>query len=143
MHVGDLAVGGHAGLQRDVRTPLAHRGHERPVQRHRLVGEKSSLDRNAGGAQGRGAPACDERVRIRNGRHHTAHTGGLDERRARWGASVMIARLERDVERRAARAGPGRLEGFDLRMRPTGARVKALADDLAVAHHHRADHRIG
>ena len=55
---------------------------------------------------------------------------------------MVGAGLERDVERRAARALAGRLERGDLRVRAAGALVPALAHDLAVADEHGADDRI-
>ena len=51
----------------------------------------------------------------------------------------MRARLERDEERRPARTVTRRRQRRDLGVRRASPRVPALADDLAVAHEHRAD----
>ena len=57
--------------------------------------------------------------------------------------AVVRARLERDVERRAARALAGRLERDDLGVRAAVPLVPALADDLAVADDDGADDGFG
>jgi hypothetical protein len=55
----------------------------------------------------------------------------------------MAAGLERDVERRAARVLGAGVEGGPLGVRLAMGGVEALADHLAVAHHDRADERVG
>ncbi len=54
----------------------------------------------------------------------------------------MRAGLHRHVERRALRAGAGRLERDDLRVRPALALVPALSHHLAVTNDDGADDRI-
>ena len=55
----------------------------------------------------------------------------------------MTARLEGDVERRAACGLAGGGQGVDLGVRSAVAVVPALADAGAVAHDHGADERVG
>jgi len=57
-------------------------------------------------------------------------------------AAVMDARLERHVERRAARAGARLREGVDFGVRFAGRVVVALSDDAIVRDDDRADHGI-
>ena len=54
----------------------------------------------------------------------------------------MRARLERDVERRAAGTVPGSRERVHFRVSLALALVPAFADDLAAAHENRADDRV-
>ena len=55
----------------------------------------------------------------------------------------MRARLQRDVERGAARRRAGAAQRLDLRMRPAAGLRPAAADDDAVLDDHRTDGRIG
>ena len=55
---------------------------------------------------------------------------------------IVRARLERHVERRAARAIAGRAQRVDFGVRVAVARVKSFADDLAVGNDDGADHRV-
>src|SRR5262249_31287682 len=67
---------------------------------------------------------------------------GFDDRiRARSGAAVMHARLERHVHRRAASVIDAK-QRLDLGMRLARALMPPLRDGLAVADDHRSDHRI-
>lgn len=52
---------------------------------------------------------------------------------------MMAARLQGDVGGGAACGCPGGIDRDDLGMRLAGATVKALANNLAVAHEHAAD----
>ena len=66
----------------------------------------------------------------------------VDRVDAWWCASRVRAGLQRGVQRRAASAVPRLAEGDDLRVRLAGRAMEPVADDLAVAHDHRADHGI-
>ena len=75
----------------------------------------------------------------------TRYPGGQKRIDARSRRPVMRARLESDIDRRAACARPRRLQCDDLGMRAPLALVPPLGDDLAVGHDHRPDDgvRIG
>ena len=79
-------------------------------------------------ASGFGSRRADDDAR------DAAAIDGVDARRR---SAVMGARLERDVERRAAGALARRLERDDLGVRAARPLVPALADDLAVARRRR------
>ncbi len=69
---------------------------------------------------------------------------GLGQRdHAGSGAAVVRAGFERGVDGGAAGPVPGLAQGLDLGVRTAGRLGGALADDLAVAHHDRADPRVG
>jgi hypothetical protein len=55
---------------------------------------------------------------------------------------VVAARLERDVERGAARVGAAGGQRLALGVQLAVGGVEALADDLAVLDHHGADQRV-
>ena len=63
--------------------------------------------------------------------------------RARAGASRVIARLQRDVHRRAACFFAGGFQRDDFRVIALFVLVKTFADDLAFANEDAADHGIG
>src|SRR5690606_26052774 len=75
--------------------------------------------------------------------HHPRHAGADQRLGAGTGASVMAAGLQGDVGGSAPRPFAGLAQGVDLGVRLAGALVPAFADDLAVAHDHAADTRIG
>ena len=77
------------------------------------------------------------------GDHDAADAGLGDARRARAGAAGVGARLERAVQRRAARPRAGLVERKHLGVRPAGPLVRAPADDHAlVVDDDGADHRV-
>ena len=61
---------------------------------------------------------------------------------ARRGPAEMAARLERHVERGAARRRTRLGEREHLGVRPAGAAMEPPADDPAVSHHDRSDRRV-
>src|SRR5262245_39629745 len=68
----------------------------------------------------------------------------MDALDARTGAAHMTARLERAVQSAAPRAWARTVECQHLRVRPPGAKMRALADDNVVGvHDHSTDDRIG
>ena len=66
-----------------------------------------------------------------------------DDRFGAWtGAAGVIARFERDVERRALRFCSGGFERDDFRVIALLVLMKSLTDDFAVAHNDATDRRI-
>ena len=74
-------------------------------------------DVDAGGAQASRTVAADVRVRIARADDDAAHAGGDHRIGARRRAAVMGARLERHVERRAARPRAGIAQRLGLAVR--------------------------
>ena len=93
-------------------------------------------------------PSLSQRRRLIGIRHcgnDAANPGSQDGVDARWRAPVMIAGLERHIQRAAARIAPmlARLrQRVDLGMRLTGAQMKAFADHRTVLYDNTADARI-
>ena len=114
------------------------------LSRARLLGADADLDRDAGRAQPRMALPRHFRIGILE-RGDDARDAGRDDRvRARRRLAVMRTRLERDVERRAARRAAGAHERLGLRMRPAaGLRPAPPDDDRRPSTDDRADRRIG
>ena len=79
------------------------------------------------------------------GGDHDAREAGLEDRlRAGRRAAGVAARLQRDVQRRAAQVGAaGGRDRRALGVRLAQRGVEALAQHAAVAHDHRADERVG
>ena len=108
VEVGDLAVERHGGLQRDVRSALAHRGQENAVLALRVRGRHARDDLDSRALELGEAPPRDEGVRIPDGHDH-ARDARRSDRGDAWGRPpLMGARFERHVERPAARSRPGR-----------------------------------
>ena len=104
--------------------------------------ELRDLDLDPRLAQTGEAAAVDLRIRVADRSHH-ARDAGLDDRvGARRRAAEMRARLERDVQRRAARPLARLLERRNLGVRRAVSGVPPFADDLAPAHQHRPDQRM-
>jgi hypothetical protein len=83
------------------------------------------------------------RCRIIREHHHPPHARCDQRVGARRRPPVVRARLERDVDRRVARALLRDLQRHRLGVRPAGRHVPAFGDDRAVARDHAADERIG
>ena len=133
---GHPPVEGDGRLVRDERPRRARPRCARPRSgRARAISSSplGELDLDARRAQPLEPRPSVSRVRVAGGGHDARDPGRDDRVRARRRAPVVRARLERDVERRAARALAGRLERDDLGVRAALALVPALADDLAVA----------
>ena len=111
------------------------------VEPFRLVFEKPRFNVDSCLPKLRESASIDDIVWI--GRSdHDALDARLDDRvRARSGAAVVHARLERNVHRRVARI-IALEERLDLRMRLTRALMPPLGNDLAVADNDASNHRI-
>jgi hypothetical protein len=101
------------------------------------------IDRDAGGAQPRVALPGHFRIGILDRRHHARNAGGDDGVGAGRRFAEMRARLQRHIERGAARGLAGALQRLGLGMRPAAGLGPAAADDDAVLDHDRADGGIG
>ena len=100
------------------------------------------LDVDAGGDEPLDAASVDDRVRVERADDDACDTRLDDRVRARRRPPVVRARLERDVERRAAGPVARLLERDRLGVLHARELVPALADGLAVADEHRADERM-
>ena len=109
----------------------------------RLVSGKTDIDRDPGGAKFGMALPGDIRIGILDRRHHARDPGGDDGIRTGRRLADMRARLQRHIERGAARGLPGTPERLGLGMGPAACLRPATADNDAVPDHHRADGRIG
>src|SRR4029077_3761585 len=143
VQVGDLAIEGHPPLERRARPSLAHRGEEHPILAlgFPAAGADDALDTR--GAELGEAAARDERIGIADRCDHAHDTSLNDRGGAGRCPSLMRARLERHIERGAARAGAGCPQGLDLGVGPAGAGVESFADDVTAGRDdHRADQRV-
>ena len=86
--------------------------------------------------------AARNAARIANGGHDARDARGDDGVGTRRRLAVVRARLERDVQRRAARAATSRAQRIDLGVRLAESRVKPLADDLTAGNDDGADHWV-
>src|ERR1700733_11044870 len=84
------------------------------------------------------APAA-LRIGIFQRRYDARNAGGNDGVGTRRRAAKMRARLERDVERRAARERTGAAQRLDFGVRTTGGDAPAAADNHAGLDDHRSD----
>ena len=138
-----LAVGRHRELEQHLRPAFAHAADVAGVGARRRLGAEPDLDRDAAARAAGRAPARDLRIGILQRRHHARDAGADDGVGAGRRLAVMRARLERHVERGAARGLAGALERLGLGMRPAAGLRPAAAEDDAVLDDHRADRRIG
>ena len=102
-----------------------------------------TLDGEAAVAELGDALPGDLAVGIGQRHDHAGDAGFGDRDRARRGAPLVRARLEGGVDGGAAGAVAGGPQRLDLGVGATGRLGRALADDLAVAHHDGADPRVG
>ena len=86
---------------------------------------------------------CHFRIGILDRRHHARNAGGDDGIDAGRRLAEMRARLQRHIERGAARGLACTPQRLGLGMRPAAGLRPAAADDDAILHHDRADGRIG
>ena len=101
-----------------------------------------SGDLDAGRAERRGSTAAHPRVRVGDGDHDPPDARGEDGLDARLRSAVMVAGLERDVERRPASPRTGFGQGQDLGVRFPRTPVIPLPDHGARLDHERTDDRI-
>ena len=141
---GDLAVEGEGGFQGDQRLARAHEVDEGLVQlfgfRGEFVGDGYG---DAGRAQGSETLAGDERVGILHGGDYFGDAGGDDRFGAGGGAALVRAGFEIEVERRAAGLVARLFQRVDFCVLYAGVGVEAASYNLAIAHDHGADHRVG
>ena len=122
----------------------AHRGEKRLIQPNRRIVLHADVDLDAVRAQRREAAPVHQRKRIFHRGDDASNAGGDDALGAGSGPPGVRARLERAVQRRAASVRARLVERVDLRVRPAGEFVRALADhDAFVRDHARADDRVG
>ena len=121
---------------RDLRPHLGtapfHARHETGIERPRLGFEnarrRTAMPASASAAR-RPRPPSDSDRTARE--HHAAYARALQCLRARRRAALMAAGLQRHVGRGARRPGTRLRQRDRLGMRPAGALVPALADQLA------------
>src|SRR5581483_2658195 len=104
---------------------------------------EADIDGNAGGTKLRKALPCDLRIGIPDRSHHAGNSRGNDGVGTGRRLAEMRARLERDIERGAARGVTGAVERLRLGMRAPARLGPAAADNDAVLHHDCAHGRIG
>src|SRR6185503_13945848 len=128
----DSPVEARRRLDDDEGTPFPHRREERLVEAERGLAFEAFVHLDAVRAECGKPAAAHERKRIPHRRDHPPDAGRDDALGAGTGASRVRTRLERAVQRRAARALAGLLQRVHLRMRFARALVRAVADDDAV-----------
>ncbi len=133
VRTSDETIGRHGGLQNHERTPARHPGEERRVLESCLVAAEIELDLRAVRPKKLDAAPGYFRVGILNRRDHAGDARGDDPFDARSGSAGMRARLERAVQRGAARAIARHVERGDLGVRPARGQMRALTDHDAVA----------
>ena len=139
------AVEARRDLEPHPRQAARHARDEADVELARLALQQPDATVDAGGAQPRRA-VRGRRIRIGHRRHDARDAGGEDRVDAGRRPAVVVAGLERHVQRaprgswpraRASASASASAWAF------AGARVPALADHGAVANDHAADARIG
>ncbi len=109
-----------------------------------FVGQQSDLAKDSSRFQFVDAAAVDQRERIFHGDHDPSDAG--DDQRLRAGRrfALVAAWFERDIYGRAPkRSLVDLLQRDNLGVWAAKLLVPTLADDLAVADDHAADHRVG
>ena len=137
-----LAVGRDRKLEHDVRAAVAHAPDVAGMIAARLVGADADIDRDAGGAQPRMALPATSGLGSSSADTTRAMPAAITASAQGGDLAVMRARLERDVERRAARRVAGAAQRLDLGMRPAAGLGPAAADDHAVLDDDRADRGV-
>ncbi len=128
------AVEARRHLHPHPRAAARHPRNEAGVELARLALHEPDLDRDAGLAQPRRA-VRGVRIGVGHRGDDARDAGGNQRLGARRRAARVVARLERDVGRRAARIAAARLrvdQRVDLGVRFAGARMESFADRLAV-----------
>ena len=139
---GDLAIQAHGELRRYEGRPGRNVLRVRLYQPRRLPGHLARRDRYPSLREPRHAAAIHARVRIEH-RRVDLHDARLDDRLgARPRPALVVARLERRVERRAPRPRPRLPDGHDLRVSLPRRPGVPLAHHLPVPHEHRPHGRI-
>ena len=112
------------------------------IQLARFGREQANRDVDAGFAQHLESRARDQRIGIGSRRNGARHTGFDQRARTRTRASVVAARLQRDVDSRAARGLACFRERNHFSMIALRVLMEATTDDAMVAHEDAADCRI-
>ncbi len=97
----------------------------------------------SGGLQQGQALASDQRIGIGHRRDDARHTGGNQGLGARRRATVVAARLQRDIGGGAMGLVTGCMQGMHFGVRFAGFFVPAFADDPAIANQHTTDAGVG
>ncbi len=142
----DLAVEGHGRLEQDPRPSHAGMLAKRLVEQAGPPSQLSLRDDDLDALVAEDPEAASGRLLggIVRGDDDPLDAGLQDGIGARRGLALVAARLERDVERRVGEIGEAaRLDRVDLGVRTTVFGMPALAEDLAVACHDRADDGVG
>jgi hypothetical protein len=139
-----LAVEGRGPLGENERPPPRDPESELLVLPLRSAAEFASGldDLDAGATKGGDAAAGDQRVCVPRRQKDAPDTRLDDPRRARRRPAGMDARLERQVQVGAARAGPGAIERCGLGVRASRAPMPRLRDDPTAPRDDRAHHRV-
>src|SRR5436190_53431 len=141
---GDAAVKAGRRLQDDKRPSLAHQREKRQVQLDSGLLRQTDVDGDAARPEKRKAAAAHGRIRIFHRRDYPRDARVDDAADARAGATLVTARLERAVQRRAPRPRTRRLQRVDLGVWLARALVEPLTDDDAVRRYDDgADEGIG
>ena len=124
-----------------------HAGNKTNIDFLRLGGQQATLRDNARCLQTGQALPGHQRIRILHGGHHPPHTRRNQRIGTRRRATVVTARLQRDIGRRSTQCGltmlrTRGLQGGDLGMMLPCRQSAALADDLPIAPQHAAYARI-
>jgi hypothetical protein len=139
----DAAIQARRGLEHDEWTALANRGDERLIQPRGVGAPDTGLDRDAVIAEDGEAASANQRIGILHRRHDSADARRNDPLRARARSAGVHARLERAVQRGAARTFPGLIERQHLRVRLSGPLVRSIThDDVLVGDDAGAYERI-
>ena len=125
---GDPTIETRGRLEDHKRPPLPCRREERLVQANRGVIADTGLHFDAVGAQHRKPASADKRKWIFHRSDDATDAGGDDPFRTRPRLAGVDARLERAVERGAARIAPRLFERVHLGVRFTGALVCTLTE---------------
>ncbi len=139
----DPVVGRYRKLEDDMGPSIADAPEMPGMIVRRLCRTKPDIDRNPGGAKPRMALPGNFRVGILDRRHHARNAGGDDGIRAGRRLADMRTRLQRHVERGAARGLAGVIERHGLGMGTAACLRPAAADNDAVPDHDGADGGIG
>ena len=113
-----------ASLSMHMRPAVAHAADMPGMVARGLVGAEPDIDRDAGGAQPAMALPRHLRIGVLDRRHHARDAGGDHGVGAGRRLAVMRARLQRDIERGAARGLAGAPQRLGLGMRPA-ARLRS------------------
>src|SRR5690606_18614657 len=139
----DSSVEAHRPLEEDPRATGADPVAVGSVEPPGFAPQKAGGDLDSCRTESLRAFSVRHRVRIGARVDRALDAGGDDRVAARRCLTVMRARLERDVERRAARGFARIANRLDLRVRPAVTAMEPATDDAAATYDDGADERIG